>query len=664
MSTEESPATSREIVPRRFELIPYPPPRPETPATTHGRFQADEATASGWTTYASQRHICAIAVDERREWVWLATWGGVLCWIPAEGRCVRHASEHGLRGSATRGIAVDTTGRVWAASRSGGLASLHLVTPDAGAVWQPFADLRGWQVLNLAPRDDPMGGISVSLIDAAGRGAVGEIAGPQGSLRLVAQGSEAVQDIETLWIGANAIWTGNLWGLHCNSRDGAPGVGSIRGPGGHTIAVHALAGGGHGSLWCGTRHGLYRFDPATETVMGLVTDGPRDEIAVLIADAATGEVWTGSDQGIAHFDGHSWQTAVPLPNGRPRALAVMPGTRRRVWTGGTSGVYEIEKTECKPAITFLAEDDLSNAVQCLCLAQGTVWAGTARGLSRFVEESWQTPPYTGSEETLRDVRALIAEPVAEPVKEPGEGRLWIGTGRGALGAVQRDVYIPDHSLGGPVVAFSADRDRTLWIATADAIFRFSAASRRWQLLDDAVRERLRGREIRTLWCQTETTAAGQREDVVWVGTSGGLLRYRPAARVWTDPQDWSHGDIARDLNQYPVRALAIGPHDNRLWIGTARGLFRQSPWQRHDLPGVQALAFAPDATLWVGTTAGLWRFDRAAQEAMDGKGVPHFTALDSGLSADVVTSLLVRTDNAETDIWVGTTAGISRYRER
>src|SRR2546423_4808446 len=99
MDENTPPAGQVGIAPRRQEIRPYIIALLE-PRTSHQRFSSAEPLFSKWRSSASQRHVRDIAVDNHRGRIWLATWGGVLCWMPEVDLCVRHTSEHGLVGNA------------------------------------------------------------------------------------------------------------------------------------------------------------------------------------------------------------------------------------------------------------------------------------------------------------------------------------------------------------------------------------------------------------------------------------------------------------------------------------------------------------------------------------------------------------------------------------
>src|SRR5436309_3305769 len=100
--------------------------------------QHEPAIASypGWSNLASQLHINTLATHPLDGTIWLATPGGVLRWAEDQSVFTRYASEHGLPGNAVAHIAIDTSGRIWAASE----ASVSYLNGDT---WQPYFYIKG-----------------------------------------------------------------------------------------------------------------------------------------------------------------------------------------------------------------------------------------------------------------------------------------------------------------------------------------------------------------------------------------------------------------------------------------------------------------------------------------------------------------------------------------
>src|SRR5437588_8717623 len=88
-----------DIVPRRRDMdIPHLRRQLEMQAqkqTLHKRFNPTGGI-SYWTSYASQLYVRDVAIDMQRRCLWVATWGGVLDWIPSANTCISNTSVQGL----------------------------------------------------------------------------------------------------------------------------------------------------------------------------------------------------------------------------------------------------------------------------------------------------------------------------------------------------------------------------------------------------------------------------------------------------------------------------------------------------------------------------------------------------------------------------------------
>jgi ligand-binding sensor domain-containing protein len=625
MSDETGAAPTRGIAPRRGEA----PPELITP---HQRFTPAVPLYQGrWTSYATQGHVRDIDVDLIRGWMWMATWGGVLCWKPDLRLCVRYTSQHGLLGNATRSLAVDEQGIVWAGGQQAGLCRLD---PDDGTTWQPHERLRNWTVRRLTPR--PGGGVYAALRHAEGWCALGEITPPDQRFQWQ-RGGLATKEVEALLVDDDGtLWLGNAWGLHRRLADG-----SFRSVDAFPYQVGALASIG-GVLWIGTNHGVYSFR--------LGWQGPRRQ-EDWPQHKIVGDKWVATDWQMGRIVDNAWQPSPPFPGGAiNELLSANPdvATRARLpahlfrahqtWAGSAGGLYRLGVDEYQPAFTLDAEDGLSNAVQCLWADETGVWVGTVRGLYRFDGGSWHT--YDADAPLLQDVRGIV----------PGQsaGRLWAGSWQSGLHRFLANVYVPDRPQALSITAMSKGSDGTLWAATIDEVYFRAPDGDGWQPVAPPARSALRGAAIETLLAADEG---------LWLGTSAGLWRYRPDTRLWYPPPD-------RDaLNQLSIQALALDPVTGHLWAGTATGLYGTHDWVRRQVGAVQALAFSPDGTLWLGTATGLERW-AALGDGAGFRGAPaeRFTTANSGLAADVVTAVALRTVDGHGEVWVGSPAGVSCYR--
>jgi ligand-binding sensor domain-containing protein len=634
MSDDTAAAPTQGIAPRSHDAGRGPSP------TGHLRFTPAVPLYQGrWTSYATQAHVRDIDVDLVRGWMWMATWGGVLCWKPDLRLCVRHTSEHGLLGNATRSLAVDEQGIVWAGGQQGGLCHLD---PGDGAGWQPHDSFRTWTVLRLAPR--PGGGVYAALRHAEGWYALGEIMPPDHRFQW-RRGGLATKDIEALLVDdEGTLWLGNAWGLHRRLSDG-----SFETVDALPCQVRALASIG-GVLWIGTDHGVFSFRPDWSGPYR-EEDWPQHKIVSLTIEPETGEKWIATDWLIGRIVDNAWQPSRSSPGGAINELlsanpdvatrARLPGYLFRphqTWAGSAAGLYRLAINECQPAFTLDAEDGLSNAVQCLWAAETDVWLGTARGLYRFDGESWQS--YDADAPLLKDVRAIVPGRTA--------GRLWAGSWQSGLHRFLSRVYVPDLPRALPITAMHRGSDQTLWAATPDEVYFLAPNGDQWQPVTPSARSALRGAVVQTLY-------AGDEE--LWLGTSSGLWRYRPETRLWYPPPD-------RDgLGRLSIQALASDPVTGHLWAGTQAGLYGSHDWLRRREGDVRALAFSLNGTLWLGTTTGLERWPAPGDGAiLAGTPAEQFITANSGLAGDLVTALAVRTVSGQEEVWIGSPAGVSCYR--
>jgi ligand-binding sensor domain-containing protein len=526
-----------------------------------------------------------------------------------------------LIGNATRAVAVDETGGVWAAGEASGLSRL---APGDGGTWQPEAELAGWTVLQLLPR--PGHGLYLAL-KKAGSYALGELEQPGSPLRLLARNGLACRGINAMAIDVKGkIWIGNAWGAHRHLRDGTFDSPQLQGE-----WVRALAGGENGEFWAGTNKGAYRL--TGDDSFAQEESCPHDEVLALTV-SPSGALWLSTPREVGRLDNGSWQRTCATPFEPFRML--LAGAKE-VWACGRAGLHVLDQVDCRLAFAASAEDKLSNAVQILCWHGGRLWAGTARGLHSF-DGNWRS--YEGEVSSPRDIRDMVAD--------PGSLRLWIGSCPGGLSRLEQGVYVPSKSLLGHVVALAAGPNGVFWAATPDAIYCQSGPEEPWEELNPPARTAIGSEAIQVLCYQPKS-------DLLWVGTTGGLHRFSVGLDLWdvTPPA----------LEQRSIQALSLDPASGLLWAGIPEGLFSEEDWQRvRHRVDVSAIAFAPlpGGDLWVGTSQGLEHWPAPNQgEVFAVQPLAHFNSANSGLPADSVAALTITPTATGYNVWVGTAAGLS-----
>ncbi|MFG6459124.1 diguanylate cyclase [Roseateles sp. BYS96W] len=187
-------------------------------------------------------------------------------------------------------------------------------------------------------------------------------------------------------------------------------------------------------------------------------------------------------------------------------------------------------------------------------------------------------------------------------------------GAGPLEVQFRSVAVPQNS----VPAIAQDREGLMWVATSKGLMRYDGYRLRpIELAGDAGAPRGLG------WVRALAPSAGGR---MWIGTEYlGLVAYDPGL-------DRAERQ-AVDAPQSPIRAVAEG-RDGAVWVGTiGRGLYRYDPASRQVTPQaltvqgeaetrVLALLAAADGAVWAGHWRGLARRVGEAWQPLVLPGLP------------------------------------------
>ncbi len=355
--------------------------------------------------------------------------------------------------------------------------------------------------------------------------------------------------------------------------------------------VLALEQTANGDIWVGTRDaGLFRSSGVRTTA---IRDGLPDLKVNALVTAPNGELWVGSDAGVARWDGaRLTQSGVPSALRGVQALSMTIDQDRNLWVGTNSnGLIRVNAqgaaatispaTVTNDAVTAIFED-----------REGNLWIGTSRGLER-----WSDSPFV----TYSSPEGLPADG-SIPVYVDELGRTWFAPVTGGLwwiqdgqrGQISGDGLQKDlvYSLDGAKGEVWAGRQRgglTRIRFDKGSSFQVKTYTSKDGLTQDSVFAVYRSK----------------RDGSVWSGTlSGGVSRLE-------DGRFTTYG-LAQGLASNSVLSIL---EDSRgtMWFATPGGLsaFANNQWKTFAAaeglrsPVVNCLLEDSTRSLWAGGAAGL-----------------------------------------------------------
>ena len=277
-----------------------------------------------------------------------------------------------------------------------------------------------------------------------------------------------------------SLWVGTSSGLFRKEQPESSGAfTTVRGF--DAVVVHSLIAAPNGDIWIGSEgRGVARIQPRTlsATWFGDAEGLTGKDVFDLRIDREN-RLWAATEAGLfmASAPYRRFSRIIELP--ATRVFAVVEGTDGTLWAGGDSGLFAFAAGRWK---TFTRDNGLSNT-EVLSLGtgpNGVIWVGYdfGGGIDRI-------RPQAGGMVIEKNVQRPGTEGLIYFLEFDSKGRLWVGTQHGV------DVW------DGARWAHYDMNDGLVW--------------------DD---------------CDTNGFAQGP-DGAIWIGTSGGLSRFKPLPRQET-----------------------------------------------------------------------------------------------------------------------------------
>ncbi len=413
-----------------------------------------------------------------------------------------------------------------------------------------------------------------------------------------------------------------------------------------------------GRIWMGTNHGLYVYNPKTNTsekVNFPQSLSANKEIWEIVMDD-DGTVWVGTyDNGMFLVNQSTLearQVIIDPENERSKTVrSISKDKNGKYWIGTRGGLYVYEKNRGATAFYYHEEREpkslVNNSVQCIVHdLKGDVWIGTRNGINFLIEERQNIH---GFKSMPGDDRYLNSSEVYAFWVDP-KGDVWVGTESGGINILNRrtgrfKILLPHkgnpNSLSSNCIkALLDDGNNNLWIGTflgGIDVLNLRTETFRHYKNDLSNPGSLSDNRVWSLFKDSNNN--------IWVGTSSGLDRFdAPTGKFihypnltegqvnWIAEDDqhclWIGSDLLaiynlKDQNVVRVNQTTrdmLQDSKKRFWLainnqGIAlyskeKGIVK-SYSEKNGLANNQALSILEDDDhfLWISTTNGLSKFD-------------------------------------------------------
>jgi PAS domain S-box-containing protein len=398
-------------------------------------------------------------------------------------------------------------------------------------------------------------------------------------------------------------------------------------------------------------------------------DGLGHECWCILQDSKS-NIWIGTRSGLSRYDGKEFTSFSEKDGLADRNVQCLHQDREgNIWIGTRNGLSRYNGSGFS---NFTDEDGLAdNYIWCIHQDRnGYIWIGTSNGLSRYDGKGFAN--FT-REDGLAGDRAWS-------IQQDRDGNIWIGTLRGGLSRYDGSEFTSFTSRDGlpsnNVRCLYQDREGNIWIGTTRGLSRYDGRSS----VNFTYQDGLADDNILCIY--------QDRKGSIWIGIWGGGvccydgndfvnyntehgLAHNNVLDIIEDREGslWfacHHGGVSR-YNPYEISHIADEPVSEVIMLDKGGNLRwgSENVLSQFDGNDIKHYSFEhriydlledSKEQLWIGTDyAGVFVYDSVKD--LEGKEPRNFT-IDNGLTGNWVVRIY---EDAQGNIWLGTSTGLSRY---